>query len=316
MAAMIRDGLAVRWDPRWTAMAEAMRTLRPTVLSAKGLSPGRRGEILRDLATEEAMEALSRGGVTGLTGWLRQRHADLDRGAEWESGRVGDAAHRFVVRASGASNIQPSNHQPRTTRPELQTLTSDLSPECTTSPPDRLVLLSRLRRGLFAVGRAASLAAGSGGKGEWLRAALQGECLRGPPRRRRRARLAFRGPRKLAAAGGQLRRVRLARLLLAGFVAVRPARPRSRGLDWFLLPIVVLLLVAAAVFGRPSRTSTVHDVWSGSTRYGIRRDRRVRGRRRGRAHVLDRQPPAARQAPLPGPKIGSLERLEHVTFSR
>ena len=37
------------------------------------------------------MEALSRGGVAGLTDWLRQRHADLFSGGEWERGRGGDA---------------------------------------------------------------------------------------------------------------------------------------------------------------------------------------------------------------------------------
>jgi siroheme synthase-like protein len=91
LAAAIRDGLAARWDPRWTGMAEAMQTLRPMVLYAKGLSPDRRGDILRDLVTEEAMEALSKGGVAGLTGWLTSRHADLARVGEWERGKVGDA---------------------------------------------------------------------------------------------------------------------------------------------------------------------------------------------------------------------------------
>jgi siroheme synthase-like protein len=91
LAAAIRDGLAARWDPRWTAMAEAMQTLRPMVLSAKGQTAHRRGDILRDLATEEAMEVLSRGGVAGLTEWLVHRHVDLCSGGEWERGRVGDA---------------------------------------------------------------------------------------------------------------------------------------------------------------------------------------------------------------------------------
>jgi siroheme synthase-like protein len=77
LVAAIRDGLAARWDARWTAMAEVMQTLRPMVLSAN-LAGGRRSEILRDLASEEALDVLATGGVDRLTHWLRQRHPDLN----------------------------------------------------------------------------------------------------------------------------------------------------------------------------------------------------------------------------------------------
>jgi hypothetical protein len=54
-------------------------------------------------------------------------------------------------------------------------------------------------------------------------------------------------PPELDAAGGQFRCTRLAGLLVAGFVMyVQRQRPIG-GLDWFLMPMVVLVLVAAAV---------------------------------------------------------------------
>ena len=51
-------------------------------------------------------------------------------------------------------------------------------------------------------------------------------------------------------------------LLLAGFVLyTQRARP-LRGLDWFVSPIVVLLLVSAAVFGRATpHQYDVRSVW-------------------------------------------------------
>jgi len=76
LAAAIRDGLAARWDPRWTDMAEAMQTLRPMVLSVN-LTGSRRSAILRELASDEALDVLKSGGANGLTQWLRARHPDL-----------------------------------------------------------------------------------------------------------------------------------------------------------------------------------------------------------------------------------------------
>jgi precorrin-2 dehydrogenase/sirohydrochlorin ferrochelatase len=81
LSAMVRDGLAARWDPRWSNMADAMHGLRP-LLTAGGLHPDRRADILRDLATEEALSVLDGGGETGLLDWLAGRHAELK---EWNA---------------------------------------------------------------------------------------------------------------------------------------------------------------------------------------------------------------------------------------
>jgi precorrin-2 dehydrogenase/sirohydrochlorin ferrochelatase len=89
LAAAIRDGLAARWDPRWTAMAEAMQTLRPMVLSAN-LIGSRRSEILRELASDEALDVLKSGGADRLTQWLRERHPDLSH----QTSHPQDSNHR------------------------------------------------------------------------------------------------------------------------------------------------------------------------------------------------------------------------------
>jgi ABC-type uncharacterized transport system permease subunit len=51
-------------------------------------------------------------------------------------------------------------------------------------------------------------------------------------------------------------------LLLALFVLFTQRRHPLRGLDWFVMPIVVLLLVAAAVFGRAKPHEYVDTTWS------------------------------------------------------
>ncbi len=81
LSALVRDGLAARWDQRWSKMADAMRGLRP-VLTAGGLHPDRRAAMLRDLATEEALSVLDGGGDAALVDWLAGRHAELK---EWNA---------------------------------------------------------------------------------------------------------------------------------------------------------------------------------------------------------------------------------------
>ncbi len=104
-------------------------------------------------------------------------------------------------------------------------------------------------------------------------------------------------------------------LLLAAFVLyVQRTRPLG-GLDWFVMPIVILLLVAAAVFGRARPHEYVPQAWwwvhrvtayGGAVAFAIAcavgcmylvHNRRLR-----------------MKVAIPGPNLGSLERLEHVTM--
>jgi ABC-type uncharacterized transport system permease subunit len=105
-------------------------------------------------------------------------------------------------------------------------------------------------------------------------------------------------------------------LLLAGFVQyVQRTRPIG-GLDSFLMPIVVLLLVAAAVFGRATPHEYVPHAWwwvhrvtayGGAVAFAVAcavgamylvHNRRLRDK-----------------VAIPGPNLGSLERLEHLTMT-
>ena len=72
LAAVIRDKIGQKWDPRWTAMADAMRTLRPMVLNS-GLPPERRKELLRELASDAAMDRLAAEGIDALHEWVMKR---------------------------------------------------------------------------------------------------------------------------------------------------------------------------------------------------------------------------------------------------
>ena len=106
-------------------------------------------------------------------------------------------------------------------------------------------------------------------------------------------------------------------LLLAIFsFYVQRTRPIG-GLDWFITPIVILLLIAAAVFGRTQPHEYVATTLvMGASRQCIRRGGGVRGRGRGGGDVPHRQPAFASQAPGDDrPQHGILERLEHVTFA-
>ena len=79
LSAKIRKELAARFDPAWAAMADAMLTLRPLVRDAAGaLGADRRAQVFRDLASDEALAALAKGGRDELTAWLRRRYPELD----------------------------------------------------------------------------------------------------------------------------------------------------------------------------------------------------------------------------------------------
>jgi precorrin-2 dehydrogenase / sirohydrochlorin ferrochelatase len=76
LSAGIRDGLRACWDPRWTNMAQVMRTLRPIILHSS-LPAAQRRQLLHELAGEAAMEKLAAGGVEALRNWVMERLNEL-----------------------------------------------------------------------------------------------------------------------------------------------------------------------------------------------------------------------------------------------
>ena len=105
-------------------------------------------------------------------------------------------------------------------------------------------------------------------------------------------------------------------LLLAGFVLYTQRVHPLRGLDGFIVPIVVLLLVSAAVFGKAKpHEYNVTSVWAWVhrvTAYGGALSLFVAGAAGAMYLIVYRRLRA--KPPLPGPRLGSLERLEHLTF--
>lgn len=76
LAASIRDDLAERFDPRWSVMAELMKTLRPLVLKTLSTNPDRRAKVLRALATDEAIARADQG-LPGVLAWLVERYPEF-----------------------------------------------------------------------------------------------------------------------------------------------------------------------------------------------------------------------------------------------
>lgn len=77
LAMLIRDGIRGVWDPRWSRMADAMRLIRPMILARASVTPDRRRQIFRTLATPEAMGVLAAGGEAALQNWLTTRYPEL-----------------------------------------------------------------------------------------------------------------------------------------------------------------------------------------------------------------------------------------------
>jgi hypothetical protein len=75
LTARIRDGIADRWDDRWTQMAEAMRVLRPLIVGAAHLAPEARSALLRELTGDEAFGLLTTEGTDALAAWVRRKIA-------------------------------------------------------------------------------------------------------------------------------------------------------------------------------------------------------------------------------------------------
>jgi precorrin-2 dehydrogenase len=76
LSAAIRDKLAQNLDPRWEQLAELMAGLRPLIVGS-GLDIGRRRQIFRELATDNALELIGRGGPDALRHWLFDKHPEL-----------------------------------------------------------------------------------------------------------------------------------------------------------------------------------------------------------------------------------------------
>jgi ABC-type uncharacterized transport system permease subunit len=104
-------------------------------------------------------------------------------------------------------------------------------------------------------------------------------------------------------------------LLLAFFVLyVQRTRPLG-GLDWFVMPIVILLLVGAGIFGRTKPHEYVDTAWSWTHRlsaYGGALAFAVAGAVGAMYLIVSRRLRA--KTVVAGPNLGSLERLEHLTF--
>ena len=100
-------------------------------------------------------------------------------------------------------------------------------------------------------------------------------------------------------------------VLLALFLSYIQRVHPLRGLDWFLMPIIVLLLVSAAVFGRAKPHEYVFSAWSWThrvTAYSGALVLSVAGAVGAMYLIANRRLRHKRTAPL-----GSLERLEHFT---
>lgn len=104
-------------------------------------------------------------------------------------------------------------------------------------------------------------------------------------------------------------------LLLALFLAYIQATRPLRGIDWFLTPIVIGLLISAAVFGRTKPHDYLGTTWSwvhlmsafaGTAAFA------VAGASGAMYLIVNHRLRSKRLAP--GIQLGSLERLEHLTL--
>lgn len=80
LSGMIRDGIAAKFDERWTRLAEALQILRPVIVAKRNVAESTRRAALRELATPEATDVLEQGGVGALRTWLEARFPDIGDG--------------------------------------------------------------------------------------------------------------------------------------------------------------------------------------------------------------------------------------------
>ncbi len=71
IAARVRDHLGGALDRDLVMLADANAQLRPLVLGFKGLTDTQRRDVLRRLASDEAITQLKAGGMQRLTDWLK-----------------------------------------------------------------------------------------------------------------------------------------------------------------------------------------------------------------------------------------------------
>src|SRR5439155_5150949 len=103
--------------------------------------------------------------------------------------------------------------------------------------------------------------------------------------------------------------------LLAMFILYLQRHQHLGALDWFVMPLVVLLLIIAAVFGRTEYRSYVGGTWmwvhrvtayGGAVAFAV-------AAASGAMYVLASR--RLREKRSVGPQFGSLERLEHLTMT-
>ena len=105
-------------------------------------------------------------------------------------------------------------------------------------------------------------------------------------------------------------------LLVAGFVMYVQLRRPIGGLDWVLIPMVVLVLLAAVIFGRERPHAYVTGTWSwvhGITAFGGLAAFFVAGAA-GLMYLIANHRLRTKTVSA-GPRLGSLERLEHMTLA-
>jgi ABC-type transport system involved in cytochrome c biogenesis permease subunit len=105
-------------------------------------------------------------------------------------------------------------------------------------------------------------------------------------------------------------------ILLSAFVLYVQRARALGGLDWFVMPIVIVLLVAAVYFGKAKPLSYVDTTWSWVhrvTSYGGAVAFTIAGAA-GAMYLLARRR-LRHKTPAHGMRLGSLERLEHLTLT-
>lgn len=104
-------------------------------------------------------------------------------------------------------------------------------------------------------------------------------------------------------------------MLLALFLAYVQATRPLRGIDWFVTPIVIGLLIAAAVFGRTKPHDYLRTTWSWvhlATAFGGAAAFAIAGASGAMYLIVNHRLRSKRMTP--GLNFGSLERLEHLTL--